>query len=166
MKVISVSYIISLLFHSCKMYGCDLNFPCNGRNTKKNNVTHFKRKLVSVCLPLCFVPGNCSNKHGFWSPWHKSYPFISYPFKSSSCPTSQWWSTMQLIHVCVHIQRCMVIPNSQWNSPESILRTTKVNIWAFHQKLGYPKRMVKIMENSMNKLVIWGVLPLFLVQHP
>ena len=31
---------------------------------------------------------------------------------------------------------------------------------------GTPKWMVKIMENPMNKLMIWGVFPLFLVQHP
>ena len=29
-----------------------------------------------------------------------------------------------------------------------------------------PKWMVKIMENPMNKWMIWGVFPLFLVQHP
>ena len=29
-----------------------------------------------------------------------------------------------------------------------------------------PKWMVKIMENLMNKWMIWGVLPPFLVQHP
>ena len=31
---------------------------------------------------------------------------------------------------------------------------------------GTPKWMVKIMENPMNKWMIWGVFPLFLVQHP
>ena len=31
---------------------------------------------------------------------------------------------------------------------------------------GIPKWMVKIMENPMNKWMIWGVFPLFLVQHP
>ena len=31
---------------------------------------------------------------------------------------------------------------------------------------GTPKWMVKIMENPMNKWMIWGIFPLFLVQHP
>ena len=31
---------------------------------------------------------------------------------------------------------------------------------------GTPKWRVKIMENPMNTWMIWGVFPLFLVQHP
>ena len=39
--------------------------------------------------------------------------------------------------------------------------------WVFPRIGGKkPKLMVKIMENSMNKWMIWGVFPFFLVQHP
>ncbi len=40
-------------------------------------------------------------------------------------------------------------------------------IWVFPKIGGKPpKWMVKIMENPMNKWMIWGVFPLFLDQHP
>ena len=42
-----------------------------------------------------------------------------------------------------------------------------MNIWVFPQNTGTPKWMVKIMvQNPMNKWMIWGETPLFLVQHP
>ena len=42
-----------------------------------------------------------------------------------------------------------------------------IYIWMFPKIGGTPpKWMVKIMENPMNKWMIWGVFPLFLVQHP
>ncbi len=42
------------------------------------------------------------------------------------------------------------------------------DIWMFPKIAGFPPKWIKfIMENPMNKWMIWGVkLPLFLVQHP
>ena len=56
-------------------------------------------------------------------------------------------------------------------NPVTLMSKKKTNLkmWVF-PKIGVfpPKWMVKIMENPMNKWMIWGVKPppLFLVQHP
>ena len=40
------------------------------------------------------------------------------------------------------------------------------SIWVFPKNNGTPRWMMKIMENPMNKWMVWGVFPLFVVQHP
>ena len=61
---------------------------------------------------------------------------------------------------------CFLTKNCQSNT-QTLPTYTKI-IWPYHTNIwvfprgGPPKWMVKIMENPMNKWMIWGVFPLFL----
>ena len=60
------------------------------------------------------------------------------------------------------LQLQLIPPRLQSNEPIVHVIFVEPKIGGFYP----PKWMVKIMEKPMNKWMIWGVFPLFLVQHP
>ena len=125
----SMSYIINFFMQDVRLRPkCPLQWTQH--KTKTNMSLTSRVKLVNVCLPLCFVAGNCSSKHVFgYLGINHIHSYLT-PFKSSSCPLSQsWWSTIQrwnsFLYVYIfsggtfwvsHVNRpisqewCMVIP--------------------------------------------------------
>lgn len=110
-----MSYIIKIFMQDVRLRPkCPLQWTQH--KTKTTMSLTSRVKLVSVCLPLCFVAGNCSSKHVFGYLGINHIDSYLTTLKSSSCPTSQsWWSTMQLIPVCAHIQRWDIRSSSMFH---------------------------------------------------
>ena len=87
---------------------------------------------------------------GFQLPLHRPYPYSEHIGEDSS-----------ILGTWTNFRGSAKKMMEGWNNPLLLARGI-YGCWTKHRGIFPPKWMVKIMENPMNKWMIWGVFPLFL----